>query len=189
MITQQHNTTQEVWTNCCMIRMRSYPMNRNLNWFEELHWECIIFTNTILFIVISLHETFYWQEVENPKSLYFDWFCVSLSLSHIESLSFVFWVVSSLFLFTSLQLILSHMFTHTLICCVLCWTYTHTHLGFWNVTNSWENRWRKGNNTTHFTSSQHNTHIYFVSIETNMSEMSVVWFWIFNIDNENELIW
>jgi hypothetical protein len=48
-----------------------------------------------LFIVILQHETFYWQEVENPKSLYFDWFSVSLSLFLTSNLSHLF---SELFL-------------------------------------------------------------------------------------------
>jgi hypothetical protein len=104
-----------------------------------------------LFIVTLLHETFYWQEMENPKSLYFDWFSVFLFLIFTSNLSHLFSEFFLRFLFASTHS-LSHVYTHShfVVYCV-----EHTHLGFWNVTNSWENRSRKGNNTT-----QHISHIF-----------------------------
>jgi hypothetical protein len=104
--------------------------------------------------------------------------CVSLFF-FTSNLSYLF---SELFLlfFSSLQHILSHVYTHSLF---VVWIVlnTHTHIGFWNVTNSWENRWRKGNNTTQHNITQHNTfhtssQHNLVSIETEINEMSrVVW--------------
>lgn len=99
--------------------------------------ECFIFTNTTLFIVILLQEIFYSLKVDNPKFLYFFSFFVFFFVWLMDWFQFLFFCVI-LILLNILRKRLkltfdTFNFVELIFVC----------LGFWNVTYSWEIRWRK----------------------------------------------
>jgi hypothetical protein len=98
-----------------------------------LQGEFFIFTNTMSFIVTLLQETFYSLQEEIPKFLYFFFLCFS----------FIPFIYFNFSLFVSISLSCECETN-------LYWQLTQIHflnwylcLGFWNVTNTWEMRWRK----------------------------------------------
>jgi hypothetical protein len=155
------HTIQEDWMNCCFdVEINQSMMRRKLNWFEELQEECFIFTNTTSFIVILLPGTFYWQRMENPKSQYFIFFLQyhlthryththTHTLKHIHLSS-----IESIHIWTRNKSHYKNKWIETyeeLIDCLIniCGNWTEMnwngiYLGFWNVSNSWTSRRRKG---------------------------------------------